>query len=149
MGKKTVSEEKPVEAALYRHKKVCRWTGVKVDRYKKADGGWLSITRQALVGKQEPGAKFHLRYFEVDPGGFSSLERHRHEHLVICARGRGRIRIGDKTRSFKQMDVAYIGPNTVHQLQNPYNEPFGFFCVVSAKRDRPKPVPDINRKGKH
>jgi quercetin dioxygenase-like cupin family protein len=148
MKKKCVAEENLNASALYRHKRECRWTGVNIDRYKKAEGGWLSITRQFLVGKKGESAKFHLRYFEIAPGGFSSLERHRHEHVVICARGKGRVRMGDKSYMLGNLDVAYISPDTVHQLLNPYDEPFGFFCIVNAKRDRPKPAADTTKIGK-
>jgi ribulose-bisphosphate carboxylase large chain len=36
------------------------------------------------------------------------------------------------------LDTLYIAPEVPHQLTNPYKEPFGFFCIVNAKRDRPK-----------
>jgi ribulose-bisphosphate carboxylase large chain len=35
------------------------------------------------------------------------------------------------------LDVVHISPNTPHQLLNPFDEPFGFLCVVPAKRDKP------------
>jgi quercetin dioxygenase-like cupin family protein len=146
MKKKCSAGENKDTSALYRHKKECRWTGVNIDRYKKVDGGWLSITRQILIGKKGESAKFHLRYFEIAPGGFSSLETHRHEHVVICARGKGRVSMGEKSYALRNLDVAYIGPNAVHQLQNPNDEPFGFFCIVNAKRDRPKPVVKTTQK---
>jgi quercetin dioxygenase-like cupin family protein len=146
MKKKCPAGENKNSDVVYRNKREGRWTGVHIDRYKKAGGGWLSITRQVLVGKKDESAKFHLRYFEIAPGGFSSLEKHRHEHAVICARGKGRVRIGEKSYVLKNLDVAYIGPDSVHQLHNPYSEPFGFFCIVNAKRDRPKPVIDTAQK---
>jgi hypothetical protein len=34
--------------------------------------------------------------------------------------------------------VLYVAPDVPHQLINPYNEPFGFFCIVDAERDRPR-----------
>jgi quercetin dioxygenase-like cupin family protein len=125
---------------IYRHIGNCRWTGVTTDKYKQIDGGWYSISRQVLVGKYGESAKFHLRYFEIAPGGQSSLERHKHEHLVICIRGKGRVRLGEKSCLIANLDTVYISPDTVHQLLNPYKEPFGFFCIVNAKRDRPKLV---------
>jgi len=131
----------PVNAdKIYRFKGNCKWTGTKTDRYKKKDGGWASITRNVLVGGSGESAKFHLRYFEIAPGGYSSRETHRHEHVVICIRGKGRVLIGESVHTIKNLDTVYIAPKTVHQLSNPYDEPFGFFCIVNAKRDRPKPA---------
>jgi len=123
---------------IYRHKDSCKWTGTKTERYKKQDGGWSSITRKVLVGNSGESAKFHLRYFEIAPAGYSSRERHRHEHVVICVRGKGRILIGEKAHTIKHLDTVYVSPDTVHQLSNPYDEPFGFFCIVNAKRDKPR-----------
>jgi ribulose-bisphosphate carboxylase large chain len=123
---------------IYRHKGACRWDGVIIERYKQQDGGWSSIARHVLVGKSGESASFHLRYFEIAPKGFSSREKHRHEHVVICIRGKGRVLIGDTSHTIKYLDTVYLAPNTVHQLSNPYDEPFGFFCIVNAKRDKPK-----------
>jgi|WetSurMetagenome_2_1015567.scaffolds.fasta_scaffold01459_6 quercetin dioxygenase-like cupin family protein len=146
-GKRVIKDEEiPNTDRIHRHKGNCRWTDIPMDKYKLVSGGWHSISRQVLVGKRGESAKFHLRYFEIAPGGCSSLERHRHEHAVICARGKGRVRIGERTYLLKNLDVVYMAPNTAHQLLNPYDEPFGFFCIVNAKRDRPRPVPAATRK---
>lgn len=128
---------------IYRHKGNFRWSGVKTEKYKQKDGGWLSIARNVLIGNQGETCKFHLRYFEIGPNGYSSLERHRHEHVVVCIRGKGKIRMGKKTYSLNYLDTAYVAPDAVHQLTNPYDEPFGFLCIVNAKRDMPKPVKKI------
>jgi len=125
---------------LYRHKGNCRWSGVRSEKYKMKDGGWSSVARNVLVGDKGESARFHLRYFEIEPGGFSSLEKHRHEHVVVCIRGRGKVRMGKKSYAVKHLDTLYIAPDSVHQLSNPYDEPFGFFCIVNAKRDKPKLV---------
>ena len=114
------------------------WSGVNTEKYKKKDGDWSSIARNVLIGNRGESAKFHLRYFEIAPGGNSSLERHRHEHVVICIRGKGKVLVGKKQHRVGYLDTVYIAPDTVHQLTNPYNEPFGFFCIVNAKRDKPK-----------
>jgi ribulose-bisphosphate carboxylase large chain len=125
---------------FYRYKGNSKWGGVKVQKYKLSDGGWSAITKQVLVGNQAETTRFHLRYFEIAPGGFSSHEWHRHEHVVICIRGKGTVVLGKKTHKMNYLDTLYIAPQTPHQLQNPFSEPFGFLCIVNAKRDRPKAV---------
>lgn len=127
---------------IRRHTGNFKWKGVKVEKYKRQDGGWAAISRNVLIGSRGESAKFHLRYFEIAPGGYSSLERHRHEHVVVCIRGKGKVVIGKKSHSIGYLDTAYIAPDTVHQLRNPYEEPFGFFCIVNAVRDKPKTVKD-------
>ncbi|MCL4455800.1 MAG: cupin domain-containing protein [Nitrospirae bacterium] len=126
------------KSTIYKHKGGFTWSGVKTEKYKQKDGNWSAIVRNVLIGNHGETAKFHLRYFEITPGGCSSLERHKHEHVVICVRGKGKIRMGKKFYALNYLDTAYVAPDTVHQLTNPFDEPFGFFCIVNAKRDKPK-----------
>lgn len=130
--------KKQNRTAFYRHQGDFSWSGVSDEPYKPVAGGWEGIIRRVLVGRRGESAKFHLRYFEIFPGGNSSFERHRHEHVVICARGRGVVRTGRSRRTMDFLDTIYIAPDTPHELSNPFPEPFGFFCIVNAKRDRPK-----------
>ncbi len=99
---------------------------------------FCGIDRQTLIGLRGESVKFHVRYFEVEPGGHSSLEKHEHEHAVICVRGRGKALAGDKVFDVGFMDALYVAPNEPHQLINPGPDPFGFICIVDAERDRPR-----------
>jgi len=127
------------KSRLHKFRPDYTWSEVAKESYKQTDGGWCGIDRNTLVGNREEPAKFHLRYFEIGPGGNSSLEKHAHEHVVICARGRGLAIVADRVHELDHMDVLYIAPDVPHQLQNPSaTEPFGFFCIVDAERDRPR-----------
>jgi len=123
---------------IHRHRENFSWTGVRTERYKADDGTWQEVIRRVLAGDKGENTKFHLRYFEVSPGGHTTFEYHRHEHVVISVRGKGKARIGEKTYSLEYLDTLYIPPDTPHQLMNPFDEPFGFFCIVDARRDRPE-----------
>lgn len=118
------------------------WTGIEKEPYRQgaAEGCFCGASRQTLIGAGGEGVKFHLRYFEIPPGGGSSLEKHTHEHAVIGARGKGRAVVGEKVYDIEMHDVLYVAPDVPHQLVNPYTEPFGFFCIVDAERDRPRPL---------
>ena len=117
-----------------------RWKGVKVEEYKTKSDDWEGIARQVLIGAGGESTKFHLRYFEINPGGYSRFETHKHEHVVIGIRGKGRARLNRRVININHLDVLYINPDTPHRLYNPYDDPFGFFCIVNSRRDRPKPV---------
>jgi S-methyl-1-thioxylulose 5-phosphate methylthiotransferase len=120
------------------------WNEVAKEPYKTGEGAaegaacFCGIDRQTIIGMRGESAKFHVRYFEVEPGGHSSLEKHEHEHAVICVRGKGRALAGDKIFEVGFMDTLYVAPSEPHQLFNPFEEPFGFICIVDAERDRPK-----------
>ncbi|MFQ5937834.1 MAG: cupin domain-containing protein [Acidiferrobacterales bacterium] len=107
--------------------------------YKDETGSWKGVTRTSLVGGSDGlPIPFHVRYFEVEVGGFSSLEKHAHEHVVVIVRGQGNVALDDREDSLSFGDVVYIAPWTVHQFRNPQGpEPFGFLCMVPAERDPP------------
>ena len=70
------------------------WSEVECEAYKQgqeAGREWKSIIRQVLVGKQAEKTGFHLRYFEIEPGGYSILEKLAPAHVVIAVRGQGRV----------------------------------------------------------
>jgi quercetin dioxygenase-like cupin family protein len=83
---------------------------------------------------------FHLRYFEIEPGGYTTYERHKHQHVVVALRGQGEVRLGDRWEPVNYGDVVYVAPNEPHQFRASGDEPFGFFCIVTADRDRPVPM---------
>jgi mannose-6-phosphate isomerase-like protein (cupin superfamily) len=84
-----------------------------------------------------------LRYFEVAPGGFSTLERHEHLHAVLILRGRGQCLVGDEVRPIETRDLVTVPALTWHQFRATTNEPLGFLCMVNAARDKPQlPSPE-------
>lgn len=117
------------------------WEGVPVQRYKADGEDWEGVVRQVLIGFREQTG-FHVRYFEIAPGGHSSLEAHEHAHAVTAVRGRGRAVVGEQLWDLDFLDTVYIAPGTPHQFINDGAEPFGFLCVVDAQRDRPRPLTD-------
>ncbi len=120
-----------------------RWEGVKLEPYKLAahrGGDFRSASRQVLSGGLGERGAFHVRYFELEPGGFTSLERHRHCHFAIGVRGRGIVRVGKTRYRLGRLDAIYIGPDQPHQLAATGSGRFGFFCIVDAQRDQPRPA---------
>lgn len=99
-----------------------------------------NASRTELIGQASEDTTFNLRYFELQPGGNTSLEQHQHTHVVIGVIGQGSLQIGDNVNTLMPHDMAYIPGNTPHQLQNTTDEPFGFYCLVDRRRDKPIPV---------
>jgi ribulose-bisphosphate carboxylase large chain len=131
--------------ALRRFRRNFRWDSVDLEPYKlraHRGGEFAGASRQVIAGRHGERLAFELRYFELEPGGFTSLERHRHCHVVIGVRGRGRVRVGEGEHRIAPFDAVYIGPNQPHRLAAQGREPFGFFCIVDKRRDKPRPVED-------
>lgn len=124
------------------HRPNFEWSGRPSSAYKNARDlaqplAFKGVRRVELVGKFGERSRTDLRYFEIEPGGYSSLEKHLHAHIVIGARGRGVLVLGSRRETLSPMDVACIDPLEPHQLRNESSEPFGFFCIVDHDRDRP------------
>jgi S-methyl-1-thioxylulose 5-phosphate methylthiotransferase len=114
-----------------------RWQGVEQRPYKEDDRAlFRSITRQVLFS--DPEMRGELRYFEVAPGGFSTLERHEHMHAVLILRGRGHCLVGNDVKALETRDLVTVPPMTWHQFRATRDEPLGFLCMVDAERDKPQ-----------
>lgn len=114
-----------------------RWEGVELRPYKEDDRAlFKSITRQVLFSDPEMAGE--LRYFEVAPGGFSTLERHEHMHAVLILRGKGHCLVGDTVKTLETRDLVTVPPMTWHQFRATRGEPLGFLCMVNVARDKPQ-----------
>ncbi len=127
---------------VIRHRGELRWEGIDAEAYKATTDTWKGVSRRELIGKRGESPRFHVRYFELDPGGHSTLEKHDHEHVVVIQRGRGEVRLGCTLYRVGFGDVVYVAPGDPHQFLNPGEaaDPFGFLCIVNAERDRPRAV---------
>lgn len=114
------------------------WEGVDIHPYKE-DGGthFKSITRQTLL-RGEGNLPVEFRYFEIQAGGHSTLERHDHQHVVMVLRGSGQVLIGETISAIREHDLVHIPPMTWHQFRAVNDEPLGFLCVVANERDKPQ-----------
>jgi quercetin dioxygenase-like cupin family protein len=129
----TIASHRPQTDAL-------RWRDVDVLEYKQEGSApFRAVTRQTLF--DDPALACHLRYFEVAPGGHTTLERHEHAHAVVVQRGHGRCLIGERIYEVEPFDLVHVPPHTWHQFRADAAQPLGFLCMVNAARDRPQ-LPD-------
>lgn len=121
-----------------KHSTPGHWEGVETKVYKTEGTHFKDIVRRQLLGPETPGTHFELRYFEVAPGGYSSLEIHEHTHTVIIARGRGTAILGREVVGVAEHDVCHTGPGEAHQFIADQGQALGFYCLVHKERDRPR-----------
>jgi len=88
-----------------------------------------------LVGPHDGATNFHMRHFEVAPGGFTPHHQHDYEHEILILAGRGVARSEQGYRPFKAGDVIFVPPDEKHQFLNPNNEPCTFICLIPAPKD--------------
>ena len=124
-----------------------RWRDVDVLAYKEEGSApFRAVTRQVLFDAQDPRNKETWAvhgYFEMAPGGHTTLERHVHAHAVVIQRGAGACLVGDRIHRVAPFDLVHIPAMTWHQFKADPGTPLGFLCMVNAERDRPQlPAPD-------
>ena len=125
-----------------RHDGTFHWEGVEVLKYKQEGSApFRDVTRQVLFENADLPAQ--LRYFEVAPGGYTTLERHQHVHAVMVIRGHGECLVGDKAYTINSHDLVNVPPMTWHQFRAAPGEALGFLCLVASERDRPQ-LPDAS-----
>jgi len=120
-----------------KHAAPMRWDGVDVLAYKRDPASpFRDVTRQVLF--DDPALACQLRYFEVGPGGHTTLERHEHAHAVIVAHGRGRCLVDGRIFELALHDLVRVPALAWHQFRAAPDAPLGFLCMVNAERDRPQ-----------
>ncbi len=112
------------------------WEDIPVLNYKETGTHFHKITRQVLFeGGEKIGCQ--LRYFEIETGGYSTLEKHDHVHSVMILRGKGESLVGEEIRPVAALDLVYIPSMTWHQFRANTGDYLGFLCLVNCDRDRP------------
>lgn len=119
-----------------------RWPELPVREYKESPELYREVSRRVLLGagEGEQALAFEVRYFEVAPGGWTTLERHRHPHAVVVVAGRGEVRLGAERHALAPFDAVFVAPDEAHQFRAAPDAPLGFLCVVDRERDRPVPL---------
>lgn len=120
---------------MIRRKSSGQYQGVEIESYKNEPGTWMNVTRQTLF--KTSASKFEGRVFHLSPGGYSSYEKHEHEHCVLVLSGSGRVRIGEDWHEIQQGDFVHVQPWTPHQFTAGEDSELEILCVVDQDRDRP------------
>jgi ribulose-bisphosphate carboxylase large chain len=109
------------------------WDGARTRIYSQGASG---ARETWLIGKAEKAKNFAIRYYELEPGGYSREEYHPYDHGVLFIRGSGQIRLDRSDHPVTQGDIVYIAPNEVHQIKNTGDEALGWICVIPALRQK-------------
>jgi quercetin dioxygenase-like cupin family protein len=108
--------------AVHRRRADGTWEGVQPRDY----AAHPDVRRHELIGAPH----YRVRYFEVQPGGRTALERHAHDHGVVIQSGRARVTLGEQQHELGPGDVVYVGPDELHCFEALGDEPLGFLCVA-------------------
>lgn len=85
-----------------------------------------------LIGPDDGAGLFHMRHFEVEPGGCTPHHQHNYEHEILVLKGEGIARSATGDRPFKEGDVIFVPPNEIHQFCNTSTATCEFICLIPA-----------------
>lgn len=116
--------------------KEIRWEGADPHIYKENADVFRAVTKTVLFDN-EGDLPVEFRYFQIEPGGWSSLEHHAHMHMVVIFKGKGHALVGEEVHEVHEGDMFTIPGWAWHQLRADAGERLGFFCLVRHDRDIP------------
>lgn len=97
--------------------------------------GATGVRMRMLVGSKDGAPNFHMRHFEVEPGGHSPHHRHDYEHEILILKGTGVAKSEQGDRPFQAGDVIFVPANEKHQFQNAGDDALEFICLIPAPED--------------
>ena len=94
--------------------------------------GASDVKMRMLIGPEEKAPNFHMRHFEVAPGGHTPHHTHDYEHEILILKGVGVAKSVEGDRDIQAGDVVFVTANEKHQFINAGDEPLEFICLVPA-----------------
>ena len=105
------------------------WEGVPVQKYGEEFEG---VSKQVFIGPDDDSNNLIMRYFHLEPGTHSNLEKHPHEHGVLILHGKARVQINEDYYQVAKNDAVFISGGDLHQFVVEGDSPLGFLCVIKS-----------------
>ena len=97
--------------------------------------GARGVKMRMLAGPKDEVDNFHMRHFEVEPGGHSPHHSHPYEHEILILKGSGVAKSAQGDRPFKGGDVIVVPASEKHQFVNSGPDALTFICLIPAPQD--------------
>ena len=85
-----------------------------------------------LISKEDGAENFAMRMFELQPGGYTPLHTHKHEHQVFIIEGQGVFVFEGREHKFGPEYVIFVPPNKEHRFMNTGDDILRFLCLIPA-----------------
>lgn len=96
----------------------------------KAEQGAKNITVRWLITRDTGAENFAMRYFKIEPNGYSPHHQHDWEHEVFILEGEGIVKSENGDHSFGPGTVIFVPPKERHQFKNTGDTPVKFLCLI-------------------
>jgi quercetin dioxygenase-like cupin family protein len=85
-----------------------------------------------LISKDDGADNIAMRMFEVQPGGYTPLHTHPHEHEVFIVEGEGTFVYEGDEHPFEAEHVIYVPRGKEHQFRNTGECVLRMLCIIPA-----------------
>ena len=92
-----------------------------------------NVAGRVLIGQEDGASNFCMRFFEMEPGGYTPKHIHDWEHEVFVHQGNGEVFIDAQWHPLSPGSAIFIPPNLEHQFRNTTDQIFTFVCLVPPK----------------
>ena len=103
-----------------------------ITRMPVKDEGAKAVEIRWLISKEDGAENFAMRMFELQPGGYTPLHIHPHEHEVFVIEGQGVFVYEGREYPFGREHVIFVPPNKEHRFKNTGNSVLRLICVIPA-----------------
>jgi quercetin dioxygenase-like cupin family protein len=83
-----------------------------------------------LIGEADGAPNFHMRMFQVEPGGHSPYHDHPWEHEAFIVSGAGSVKTPEGNVKIAAGDVVFVESGDEHSFQADAGETLVFICCV-------------------
>ena len=90
------------------------------------------VVFRLLIGPDDGAANFHMRRFDIAPGGHTPRHAHAWEHEVYLVAGSGVVWSPGGERAIAAGDCVFVPGGEEHQFRNTGAEELKMLCMVPA-----------------
>ena len=94
--------------------------------------GAEKTTIRWLIAERDGATKFHMRFFELEPGGKTPLHSHAWEHEVYIVDGNGTLTFEGEDHPFTGGMFIFVPEEAEHSFANTGGGLLRFLCIVPA-----------------
>lgn len=101
-----------------------------VDLETPSEQGIKDVQLRWLISKKDGAMRFAMRFFEIQPKGYTPLHQHEWEHEVFILEGQGTMHNKTSEETFEKGDVFFVPPMEWHQFKNTGDSALKFLCLI-------------------
>lgn len=94
--------------------------------------GAKDVAIRWLISTEDGAKNFAMRMFELQPGGYTPLHVHPHEHEVFVIEGQGVLVYEGQEHSFTSEYVIFVPGNKEHRFKNTGDSVLRILCLIPA-----------------